>query len=105
LTQVAFVRILSNPAFTPSALRPKAALELLEKNLQHSAHRYWSSDIAYAGAVSSFKERIVGHQQVSDAYLLGLAIHHKGRFVTLDRGLASLASSIEGGRRWVELIE
>jgi toxin-antitoxin system PIN domain toxin len=104
LTQLAFVRILSNPAFTPNALRPKAAIDLLEKNLRNRFHRYWACDISFDEAVSLFKERIVGHQQVSDAYLLGLAMHHKGRLVTLDRGSASLASSIEDGRRCVELI-
>src|SRR5579863_10152389 len=82
LTQLAFVRILSNPAFTPNALRPKDALELLEKNLQHRAHRYWACDISVEEAVGSLKARIIGHQQVSDAYLLGLARHHKGRLAT-----------------------
>jgi predicted nucleic acid-binding protein len=32
----------------------------------------------------------MGHRQVTDAYLLGLAIHHKGRLVTLDRGVPAL---------------
>jgi predicted nucleic acid-binding protein len=33
---------------------------------------------------------MVGHQQITDAYLLGLAIHHKGKLVTLDRATLSL---------------
>jgi predicted nucleic acid-binding protein len=30
------------------------------------------------------------HQQITDAYLLGLAIHHMGKLVTLDRATLSL---------------
>ena len=38
-----------------------------------------------------FASRIFGHQQVSDAYLLGLAIKENGILVTFDRGLKYLA--------------
>jgi predicted nucleic acid-binding protein len=44
-----------------------------------------------------------GHRQITDAYLLGLAIHNKGKLATLDRGIRHLA-----GREFaanVELIE
>jgi predicted nucleic acid-binding protein len=44
-----------------------------------------------------------GYRQITDAYLLGLAIHNKGKLATLDRGIRHLA-----GREFaasVELIE
>ena len=31
---------------------------------------------------------VIGHRQVTDAYLVALARHHGGRVATLDRGLA-----------------
>jgi hypothetical protein len=40
--------------------------------------------------------RLNGHQQITDAYLLGLAIHKKGRLATLDAGLASLVADQSG---------
>lgn len=89
-TETAFVRILSNPAFSPNALTPADALDLLRANLGHPAHRLWADDISFLRAVETFAERIVGHQQVSDAYLLGLAIHRKGKLATLDRGVLTL---------------
>jgi len=89
-TETAFVRILSNPAFSPNALTPADALSLLRANLGHPAHRFWADDISFLGAVEPFAERLVGHQQVSDAYLLGLAIHRKGKLATLDRGVLTL---------------
>ena len=89
-TETAFVRILSNPAFSPNALTPADALSLLRANSGHPAHRFWADGISFLAAVEPFAERVVGHQQVSDAYLLGLAIHRKGKLATLDRGVLTL---------------
>ena len=91
LTESAFVRIVSNPAFSPSALTPVGALALLRANLGHPTHQFWEDDIPFSEAAAPFAARLRGHQQVSDAYLFGLAIHKKGKLVTLDRGTLSLA--------------
>jgi uncharacterized protein len=89
-TQTAVVRILSNPAFSPHALSPAGAEELLANNLTRPAHRFWPADIDYATAISPFSKSIFGHKQVSDAYLLGLAIHRRGKFATLDPRIRTL---------------
>jgi uncharacterized protein len=90
LTESAFVRIISNPAFSPNALTVAHALDLLRANLGHPSHRFWEDDIPLVESVEPFDDRLVGHQQVSDAYLLGLAIHKRGRLATLDRAILSL---------------
>ncbi len=46
----------------------------------------------------------MGHQQVTDAYLLALAIHHKGRLATLDRKLTALFSEKTATRDVVTVI-
>jgi len=89
-TQAAFVRIVSNPAFSPDAVTPQEAVKVLSANLKHPFHRFWMDEIDFAQAAARFAERLIGHQQVSDAYLLGLAIHKKGRLATLDRSVLSL---------------
>ena len=38
-----------------------------------------------------FRTRVFGHQQATDAYLLGLAISEDGVLVTFDRGLKYMA--------------
>jgi hypothetical protein len=45
-----------------------------------------------------FVERLRGHQQVTDAYLLGLARHKKGKLGTMDRTVTELLpdKSMEG---------
>ena len=103
-TQTAFVRILSNPAFSPNALTPADALALLRSNLGHPAHQFWPDDMGLLEAVARSELRITGHQQVTDAYLLGLAIHKKGRLATLDRALLSLLPERSEERDLVTLI-
>ena len=90
LTQTAFVRILANPAFSPHALTPADALALLQSNLGHPAHRFWPDELSFAEALKPLAQRLAGHQQVTDAYLLGLVIHKKGTLVTMDRGVRTL---------------
>ena len=103
-TQVAFVRILSNPAFSPHALRPLDAVALLSANLNHPAHRFWANDIGLSEAIRPFQDRIVGHQQVTDAYLLGLTLRKKGKLATMDRGILELIPGESPHRGIVELI-
>lgn len=90
LTQTAFVRILSNPAFSPNALTPTDALALLEANLGHPAHRFWPDEVSLVQALEPFAQHLAGHQQVTDAYLLGLAMNKKGKLATLDRAVRAL---------------
>jgi toxin-antitoxin system PIN domain toxin len=105
LTQIAFVRLLSNPQFSPDALTPQESLALLEANLAHPTHLFWPDLVGFAEALRSFEGKLQGHRQVTDAYLLGLAIHHKGRLVTLDRGVVSLPPSKSSQRQRIVLIQ
>lgn len=90
LTQTAFVRILSNPAFSPQALTPRDALSLLESNLKHPNHQFWAAGIPLSGAIEKVEAKLQGHRQVTDAYLVGLAAQRKGKFATMDGGVISL---------------
>ena len=90
MTQAGFVRIVSNPAFSRRLISPRDALEVLSGSLQHPAHHFWAEDIGVTEALAHFGRRLVGHQQVTDAYLLGLAMQKNGRLATLDAGLSSL---------------
>jgi toxin-antitoxin system PIN domain toxin len=103
-TECAFVSVVSNPAFSPNFLTLPEAVRLLSLNVKHPAHRFWADDLAVEDALQHFQRRLVGHNQVTDGYLLGLAMQNKGRLATLDESLASLldAKSIERDR--VELI-
>ena len=104
ITQCGFVRILSNPAFSRDALVPSAAVEYLATNVAHSRHRFLPDAVPFQKALAAMDIQLQGHQQTTDAYLVGLAVHHRARLATLDRSLATLVSSEGGHDRVVEIV-
>lgn len=90
VTELAFVRILSNPAFSPEAVRPAQAAAVLQASLAHPGHRFWIDRWGAGALLQPFKDHLQGHRQVTDAYVLGLALRREGRLATFDRGVESL---------------
>jgi toxin-antitoxin system PIN domain toxin len=103
ITQLGFVRLLSNPAFSPDALSVRQALELLMKNVNQPSHEFWPDTISASRALKAFADATAGHQQITDAYLLSLAVSHRARLATFDRGLAEFAHHTKIGAH-VELV-
>lgn len=54
---------------------------------RHPAHTFWPDAISLLAPDYLTWDRILGSRQVTDAYLLALAVAQGGRFVTLDRGV------------------
>ncbi len=104
LTQAAFVRIVTNPAFSTDAVTPQEAVKILAANIKHPSHLFWGDEISFVQAVEPFARRLAGHKQVTDAYLLGLAIHKKGRLTTMDRGVRALLPEMSPERASVTVI-
>ncbi|MBM3790524.1 MAG: VapC toxin family PIN domain ribonuclease [Acidobacteria bacterium] len=104
LTQAGFVRVSSNPRVFPEAPSPGKALEVLEANLRHPRHRFWEDDISFAEAVAPFSGLLTGHQQVTDAYLLGLAVRKGGILATFDAGIAALVETESSCAKSVEIL-
>ena len=92
LTQCAFVRISSNQKIIPEAVTPREALALLDDVVKQATHTFWRDDISILDDHIP-SDLLVGHRQITDAYLLGLAIRHGGRLVTLDGGVSALLST------------
>ena len=93
ITESGCVRLLSNPNVTPGALRVSEALQVLTSNLNDPAHVFWPDALDLLSGLSPSSGRLQGYRQITDAYLLGLAVHHKAHLVTLDSGIASLPSA------------
>jgi uncharacterized protein len=68
-------------------ITPHIAVQMLTQLTAHPRHRFWPDDLAYADI--SWRG-VLGHRQVTDAYLAALARHHKGRLATFDTGLVAL---------------
>lgn len=90
LTQLAFVRISSNPKIISAAVAPRAAVQTLGEMVALEGHVFWADDLQVSDLASFASNSLVGHRQVTDAYLIELAKRHKGKVVTLDAGLADL---------------
>jgi toxin-antitoxin system PIN domain toxin len=98
LTQLGFIRLSSNPAYTSSPVAPQDAAALLRHWTQAKTHYFWTSPAADDPAIYA---RALGHQQVNDAWLVEVAKRNSGRLVTLDARLP--AHSIRPGQ--VEIIK
>lgn len=90
LTQLAFVRISSNPKIIAHAVSPRAAADVLAQMLALPNHQFWADDLPVFGLATMRGTAMIGHRQVTDAYLIELARHHGGVLATLDTGLAEL---------------
>lgn len=91
LTQLGFIRLSSNPAAIATAKSPHEAAGLLVRLVADSFHVYLDSLPAPAseGWRDAFAA-LLGHQQVTDAYLLRLAAANEAVLVTFDRRLESV---------------
>lgn len=103
-TEAGFVRIVSNPAFSRDAVHPRDAVHVLGANTAAQEHVFWGDDLPLAEAVAFTGVRLVGHQQVTDAYLLGLAVHRGGVLATLDERLSALTQPQSVERMALEVV-
>lgn len=93
MTEVGYVRIVTNPASGPIVRSAPQAAALLDDLARHPGYRRWRIADSWTTLTAPFATRISGHKHVTDACLLGLAIKEDGVLVTFDRGLRYLAGA------------
>ena len=69
---------------------PATASALLDALHASPRCEFWPAELSYRDADL---DHVVGHRQVTDAYLAALAAHHGGRLATFDRALAGVLPS------------
>jgi toxin-antitoxin system PIN domain toxin len=84
ITQNGCVRVMSNPGY-PGALPVRAVVERLAMASKTRHHEFWPDDVSLLDAALLDPARIHGPRQITDLYLLALAVKHRGSFVTFDR--------------------
>lgn len=90
ITQNGVVRIMSQPRY-PSPVTPAVVADLLEQACATPHHEFWPCDISLLDRGVVDRQRLHSPRQVTDAYLLALAVHRAGRFVTFDHSVATSA--------------
>ncbi|MBW3602065.1 MAG: PIN domain-containing protein [Actinobacteria bacterium] len=87
LTENGFVRIISQPRYT-SPVPTAVAVERLAEATRGGPHEFWPDDLSLLDPVVVDRSRLLGPRQLTDAYLLALAVAHGGRLATFDLAVA-----------------
>ena len=83
LTQNGCIRILSQPTY-PGAFSIAEAVAGLRNAISSEHHQFIPDDVSLLDDALVDAGRLLGHRQLTDAYLLALAVAHDARLVTLD---------------------
>ncbi len=102
ITQNGFARIMSQPHYSNPAVTMDA-IQLLAMGLDEADHVFWPDDISIADDQLFDRSHILGPNQITDIYLLGLAVKNGGRLVTFDRSVAVGAVRFAAPRHLVVL--
>ena len=86
ITQNGCLRIMSMPGYPNS--RPVSQIaERLRDAAAAAVHEFWPHDISLLDAQLVDLRRVHGARQLTDVYLLALAVHHGGYVVTFDQSV------------------
>jgi toxin-antitoxin system PIN domain toxin len=86
ITQGALVRFHLRAGVDATAQSAKLLLESLSALPRHD---FWPDDVSYVELPTT---GIIGYRQVTDAYLVRLALKHEGALATMDQGLVAVHS-------------
>lgn len=103
-TQSAFVRIVSQPAFSRRAIAVGEVAELLLRNTAHPKHRLVALDFGFADVWAACTGGILGHRQITDAWLLTAAIRNRMKLLTFDAGIEQLLASAQERSKHVTVL-
>ena len=102
MTQNACLRIMAQPSY-PQALPLPAVAQRLAQALAHPAHTFIADDYSLLDAGRLNWVEMLGHRQVTDSYLLGLAVRHECRFVNFDARINPGIVLGASARHWLTL--
>ena len=89
LTEAGFLRVMTRPS--TGCLSLDQATDVLERLAARPGYRFWPLTEEWSSIAEPFRSRVFGHQQITDALLLGLAVKEGGIFVTLDKAIGHIA--------------
>jgi toxin-antitoxin system PIN domain toxin len=102
LTENGVLRIVGNTRYPNSPGTPAAVAELMAILLALGGHEFWPDDVTLFDSQRVRTARLLDSGQVTDTYLLALAVAHGGQFATFDRRL--VAEAVINGPQALHLI-
>ena len=97
VTENGFVRVIANPAYGLEGMRADAVAGRLRRFAAGKHHHFWQDAVSLCDEAVFNLPAASGHRQLTDVYLLGLAVKMKGCLVTFDRGIPLKA--VKGARQ------
>ena len=96
LTENAFLRITSHPSYPRSTGSVTEQARVLRELCELPDHQFWPGSVSLMQRDIWLQVAHVKPSELTDLYLLALAVERGGRFVTLDRSVP--AYRIRGGK-------
>ena len=81
------VRIMSGPAYRTVKATPAEVIVHLKRACSASDHHFWPDSVALTDESLFLPSMIRGRKNITDAYLLGLAVRNRGRLATFDQSI------------------
>jgi len=79
------IRVLTSPAYPTVDATPAEVAGRLRSFCSTTDHHFWADSVSLLDDSLFRVPMIGGHQKITDAYLLGLAVRNHGRLATFDR--------------------
>ena len=95
ITQNGALRIMAHPRYGNAVESVAVAAELLSELCGQPGHEFWPSDPGLLDSPLIDRGHLLASEQVTDTYLLALAVQHGGRLATFDKRL--ITSAVRGG--------
>lgn len=102
ITENGLVRIVGNSRYRNPVGPPSEVVRILELLRDMTGHVFWPDTISLADDRLFDPSALTTPEQITDAYLLALAVSNGGRLATLDRRLSP--DAVKGGRAALHLI-
>lgn len=97
LTENAFVRVLSNSSYPGQSTTIEDATSRLRTFCSDREHVFWPDSVSIRERGRFRWNHVQGHRQLTDVYLLALAISNQGRLATFDTTIS--LDVLEGAKK------
>lgn len=102
ITENGVLRIVGHSRYPSATTSPAAVAPILATVLAQGRHQFWAEDLSLMTSPIIDREMVKTSGQVTDTYLLALAVSRGGALATLDRRLSPRA--VRGGAAALHLI-
>lgn len=91
ITENGLVRVIANPAYPGRRTTVADAADRLMRFTRSGHHSRWPADISVLDPDHVDVRHLTGHREITDAYLLALAVRHRGALATFDRSVRTIS--------------